>query len=93
MRTSIIQEALESRARLYFVHGSADTQNTVAGFDALRAEMAAHGREAVFERINGADHALDLPGREPPEGLEAVFGHVIRWFLTTDTAVAGTDRN
>ncbi len=83
MRTSIVQEALESKARLYFAHGSADAQNTVAGFDALRAEMAANGREAVFERIEGADHALDLPGHELPEGLKAAFGRVMGWFLAT----------
>ncbi len=81
MRTSIIQEALESKARLYFAHGSADEQNTVAGFDVLRAELAAHGRDAVFERLEGADHALDAPGRQPPEGFQEVFGRVIRWFL------------
>ena len=77
----IIQEALESTAKLYFVHGSADKQNTVTGFDVLRAELAAHGRAAVFERIEGADHGLDLPGQESPEGLQKVFTRVIEWFL------------
>jgi hypothetical protein len=77
MRTSIIQEALQSKAKLYFVHGSADKQNSVSGFDVLRAELAAHRRAAVFERIEGADHGLDLPGQEPPEGLQQVFTRVI----------------
>jgi hypothetical protein len=35
----------------------------------------------VFERIEGADHALDLPNQQVPEGLEAVFGRVVGWFL------------
>ena len=81
MRTSIIQEAVQSKAKLYFVHGSADKQNSIFGFDVLRAELAAHGRAAVFERIEGADHALDLPGQEPPEGLQQVFTRVVDWFL------------
>ena len=80
MATSILREALASRARLCFVHGSADSQNTITGFDALRAELSAAGREAVFERLEGADHALDLPGHTPPEGLQATFGRVVRWF-------------
>jgi len=81
MKTSIIAEALKSHALLYFAHGTADTQNSIAGFDVLRAELAAKGRGAVFERIEGADHALDLPNQQVPEGLEAVFGRVVDWFL------------
>jgi predicted esterase len=81
MKTSVIAEALKSHALLYFAHGTADTQQTIAGFDVLRAELAAKQREAVFERIEGADHALDLPNQKVPEGLEAVFGRIEDWFL------------
>ena len=81
MKTSVIAEALRSHALLYFAHGTADTQQSIAGFDVLRAELAAKQREAVFERIEGADHALDLPNQKVPEGLEAVFGRVMDWFL------------
>ncbi len=81
MKTSVIAEALKSHAHLYFAHGTADAQQTIAGFDVLRAELAAKQRDAVFERIEGADHALDLPNQKEPEGLEAVFGRVENWFL------------
>jgi len=81
MKTSIIQEALASHASLYFAHGSADAQNSIFGFDVLRAELAARQRTAVFERIEGADHALDLPNQPVPNGLEIVFRHVVDWFL------------
>ena len=81
MKTSVIAEALQSHALLYFAHGTADTQQSIAGFDVLRAELAAKQRAAVFERIEGADHALDLPNQKVPEGLEAVFGRVEDWFL------------
>jgi pimeloyl-ACP methyl ester carboxylesterase len=84
MRTSLIHEALVSRAHLYFIHGSADQQNTIAGFDVLRAELAAHHKAAVFERLKGADHALDVPGDKPPEGLKRAFNRVIRWFCTPE---------
>lgn len=85
MKTSVIAEALKSHALLYFAHGTADTQQTIAGFDVLRAELAARQRDAVFERIEGADHALDLPNQKVPEGLEAVFGRVVDWFLGAGT--------
>jgi len=81
MKTSVIAEALQSHALLYFAHGTADTQQAIAGFDVLRAELAAKQRDAVFERIEGADHALDLPNQKVPEGLEAVVGRVVDWFL------------
>ncbi len=85
MKTSVIAEALKSHALLYFAHGTADTQQTIAGFDVLRAELAAKQRGAVIERIEGADHALDLPNQKVPEGLEAVFGRVVDWFLGNST--------
>ena len=80
-RTSLIEECLKSRAKLYLVHGSADKLNFVAGFDMMKAELAAKGRSAVFERLEGAGHHLDLPSQVSPEGLLSVFGRLAGWFL------------
>ncbi len=80
-RTSLIEECLKSNAHLYLVHGSADELNFVAGFDVMRAELEANGRSAVYERLEGADHALNLPSQAAPEGLVAVFGRLATWFL------------
>lgn len=83
MRTSIIQEALTSPANLFFAHGTADTQNSITGFDVLRAELAARHRPAVFHRIDGADHAFSGADQPVPEGLREIFRHVITWFFGT----------
>ncbi len=80
-RTSLIEECLKSTAKLYLAHGSADEQNFIAGFDMMRAELAAKGRSAVFERLEGAGHSMDLPSQVAPEGLLAVFERLARWFL------------
>ena len=80
-RTSLIEESLNSRAELYFVHGSEDEQNFVGGFDMMRAELAAKGRGAVFERLEGAGHSMDLPSEVTPEGLLNVFERLASWFL------------
>lgn len=85
MKTSVIAEALGSHALLYFAHGTADNQQSIAGFDVMHAELAAKQRDAVFERIEGADHALDLPNQRVPEGLESVFARVTDWFLGDKT--------
>lgn len=80
MKTSILQEALASKSALYFAHGSADQQNPVSAFDVLRAELAAKGRTAVFDRVEGAGHGFDLPGQAPPAGFQAVFARILAWF-------------
>jgi dipeptidyl aminopeptidase/acylaminoacyl peptidase len=81
MKTSLIEECLRSKARLYLAHGTADEQNFIAGFDVMHAELAAKKRDAVFLRIEGADHAMNRVGQSPPEGLIEVFGRVVDWFL------------
>ena len=80
-RTSLIEESLKSSAKLYFAQGSADEQTFIAGFDMMRAELAAKGRSAVFERLEGAGHSMDLPSQVAPEGLLAVFERLASWFL------------
>jgi pimeloyl-ACP methyl ester carboxylesterase len=80
-RTSLIEECLRAKAKLRIVHGSADEQNGVSGFDVLQAELAAHGVSAALERLEGADHGLNLPAQQPPEGLLAVFGRMVDWFF------------
>ena len=62
------------------VAGSMSVIGIVAN-NGIASELAAKQREAVFERIDGADYALDLPNQKVPEGLEAVFGRVDNWFL------------
>ena len=81
LKTSLVQECLNSRAALYLIHGTADEQSTVTGFDMMRAELAAKGPKAAFERIEGADHSLKRQGESPGEGLEASFRRIADWFL------------
>ena len=80
-RTSLIEECLKPSAKLYLAHGSADEKNSVGGFDMMRAELAAKGRSAVFERLEGAGHSMDLPSQVAPEGLRAGFERLASWFL------------
>lgn len=81
LRTSLAQECLQSRAKLYLAHGTADEQSPIAGFDVLRAELAVKGRIAVWDRVEGADHALTRRGESAGDGLMAAFGRIIDWFV------------
>lgn len=80
LKTSLIQECLQSRSALYLIHGTADEWTSIAAFDVLRAELAAKGRAAVFERIDGVDHSLIRPGETPGDGFTAAFGRILDWF-------------
>lgn len=80
MKTSVVVEALHSRSALYFGHGTRDDQNPISAFDVLRAELAARGRKAVFDRVESGDHGFDLPSQQPPEGFRAVFRRILDWF-------------
>jgi predicted esterase len=80
MQTSIIQEALRSTSKLYFGHGTRDELNPITAFDVLRAELAAKGRAAVFDRVEGGNHGFDLPGEQPPGGFASMFRRILTWF-------------
>lgn len=81
-----LDDLLATRARLYLAHGTEDRAVPVVAFDWVRAELAARGREAVTERIEGADHGLFGPEGPPVDGttvagVEKVFARVLDWFL------------
>jgi predicted esterase len=84
LKTSLIDECLRSKSRLYLVHGTADEANFIAGFDVLRAELAAKGRAAIFERLDGADHGLERPGQEAPAGLLSALQRIVSWYLGSE---------
>jgi pimeloyl-ACP methyl ester carboxylesterase len=82
LKTSLIQECLQSQARLYLVHGTADEWSSIASFDVMRAELAARQRKAVFLRIEGANHTLVRPNEESEDGLTRAFERIVNWFLS-----------
>jgi dienelactone hydrolase len=83
LKSSVTEELLRSRARVYLAQGTRDTSSPVAGFDVLRAELVARGRDVTAERLEGADHGFRREGDGPgPEGMKAVLGRVVEWFLS-----------
>lgn len=68
MATRGATEAPASNRGLYFGYGTDDEQNPVSAFDVLRAELAAEGRPAVFER----------------QAMVSIFRTVLDWFGLTN---------
>ncbi|MBX7104729.1 MAG: alpha/beta fold hydrolase [Gemmataceae bacterium] len=78
LKSSVIDELKRSKAKVYLAHGTADQADSVVGFDVMRAELLAAGRDLTVERIEGGDHGFAVKGQS---GISKVFGNVVEWFL------------
>jgi pimeloyl-ACP methyl ester carboxylesterase len=85
-----LDDLLRTRAQVFLAHGTADTSVPVTSSDWLFAELRARGRDVRYQRMEGADHGLQLPG-DPTDaanagGLERTIGGVLDWALATPAA-------
>jgi pimeloyl-ACP methyl ester carboxylesterase len=84
LKHSVTNELLRTQARIYVAQGTADTSQPPTGHEVLVAELRAHGRDIHEELVEGGDHSFaprnSPPG--PPRELQAMFGRILRWFLT-----------
>jgi pimeloyl-ACP methyl ester carboxylesterase len=78
LKSSVIDELKRTKAKVYLAHGTADESDAVVGFDVMRAELLAAGRDVTVERIEGGDHGYAVKGQPR---MQAVFGNVVEWFL------------
>lgn len=78
---------LRSKAKIYLAHGTADSASYIGELDVLRAELAAHGRNFVSERLDGLTHGYAKPNAPPgpPEEMQALFGRILKWFFAVTT--------
>ncbi len=80
MKHSVLEELKRSQARIYLAHGTADEADAIQGFDVMRAELIAHGRDVTAERIEGGDHGFFVKD-DKKSGMQRVMGNVVAWFL------------
>jgi len=78
LRSSVLDELKRGKAKVYLAHGTADEADSVVGFDVMRAELLAAGRDVTAQRIDGGDHGLGTPAQPGPA---KVFANVVEWFL------------
>jgi pimeloyl-ACP methyl ester carboxylesterase len=88
-RHNSVTELLRSKAKVYLAQGTEDRSSHISGLDIVRAELAAHGREVVVERMAGLDHGYGpaaggpaQPGaRSGSHGFDELFTRILAWFL------------
>jgi erythromycin esterase len=95
LKASTQEGLLASRAAIFLAQGTADRSVSVAGFDALRAELMARGRDVTAERLEGYDHAFRKPGSalDNMDGIQEVLGRAAGWFLQESEPLATEVRN
>ncbi len=83
LQTSVTAELMRTKARIFVAAGTLDAAVPVSGHDVLVAELKVWGRDVTAERLEGADHGFrpkDAP-QGSPEGMQALLGRVLEWFL------------
>ena len=82
MATSIIEEAVKSKAKFYIAQGSEDRNSLPGSALDVYATLLTRGRHVTLDWINGADHSFEMAGTRPTgEGFQAVMGRVAEWYL------------
>lgn len=80
--SSSMEDLLHCKTKAYIVQGTKDTSVPVVSFDVMRAELLAHKREVVAERIEGADHGMKIKTDTIEiNELPNVIGRIMEWFL------------
>jgi uncharacterized protein (TIGR03067 family) len=94
LKTSTQEGLLASRAPVFLAQGTADSAVSVTGFDALRAELMARGRDVTAERLEGYDHEFRPPGASPgsTDGFREILGRAADWFLQKSEPLAAEVR-
>jgi predicted esterase len=80
---SPMEDLLNCTTNLYMVHGTEDTSVPIISFDVLLAELAVHNRPFIAERIEGADHSLNviLDNEIVIARLPEVVQRIFDWFF------------
>lgn len=82
LASSTLDDLLHCKTKAYLVQGTADQTFPITSFDAMRAELASQGRDAVFERIDGANHGLAIgTGKTAKEEMPNILSRIMIWFL------------
>jgi pimeloyl-ACP methyl ester carboxylesterase len=80
--SSPLEDLLHCKAKIYIVQGTDDVSTSVVSFDVVRAELVAHNRNVVAERLEGADHGFRIKGKDGViREMPAVVARIIDWYL------------
>jgi len=82
LASSPLEELSRVRAKIYLAQGVDDDAVDVASGDALFAQLQAHGKQLVYDRVEGADHSFNIKGKQEINGWQEEFVRIVAWYLT-----------
>lgn len=82
-------ERIATTTPMFLAQGTADRSSPVVSFDAAVARVLVAGGDPVIRRVPGVDHGFarvddsggEGPGGQGAEGLQAIMGEAVEWFL------------
>lgn len=84
LATSVLDEAVQSRAKFRLVHGANDSVVPLAASKMLYAELLSRGRDVVLDLRSGANHGLATQSTDSPEAMREAFGSTLSWFFAVE---------
>jgi predicted esterase len=83
LRSSCMQRLGDAPTTLvYLAHGTKDAASAIQATDALWAWLLAQCRPVVYERLEAADHGLQLEAEPERNGLAEVFARLVDWYVS-----------
>lgn len=82
LASSPLEELSQARSKIYLAQGVDDDAVDVASSDALFAQLQAHGKQLVYDRVEGADHSFNIKGKQEINGWQEEFVRIVAWYLT-----------
>lgn len=79
MRESMPDLLLNTKAKIFLAHGEFDTATPIQSFDFLVSDLKRRGKHFEFERIEKANHSLNLPTDAPGDGMKKIFKKILNW--------------
>jgi predicted esterase len=79
--SSPIDELLNTSAKIYIAQGAEDQAVDPASSDALYAQLLAKGKQAVYDRVEGANHSFNINSSPKTDGWKELHKRIVMWFL------------
>lgn len=81
LASSPLEELEKINAKIYIVQGTADEAVNPTSADVLFAQLSAKNKDLNYQRIEGADHSLNIKGNSQINGWQMEFEKLVEWFL------------
>lgn len=81
LASSPLEELMQVSAKIYLAQGTEDEAVVPTSSDVLYTQLRAHGKQSVYDRVDGADHSFNLKANPQTNGWHEQLNRIVIWFL------------